>query len=146
LREASASVAHFVKDNLDECVDFTLRTTNPDGPRKLKEALGKDKEMTALPTTCADAFKDRLVLATCTAEVAQLRSQADAGPPDGGRDRGSLTLVSHYYRFATVVESDAFMKQCFESKGTWDALRRDSEEFQRAQRDWHARKLEGLVK
>lgn len=144
-REVTASVAHFEKDNLDECVDFKLRTNNPDDARKLKEALRKNKETTLLPTTCADAFKDRLVLATCTAEVSQQR-QADAGASDAGADRASITLVSRYYRFATVVESDAFMKQCFESRGTWDALRRDSEEFQRAQREWHAKKLEGLVK
>lgn len=142
----TVSVAHFAKDNLDECVDLTFRTSNPDGGKKLKETFGKDKETTLLPATCADAFKDRLVLATCTAEVSQPRGKADAGPTDGGADRGSISFVSRYYRFETVVNSDAFMKQCFESQGHWDALRRDSEEFQRAQRDSHARKLEGLVK
>jgi len=146
LAEIVISVAHFVKDNLDECVDFRLRTSKPDGASKLKEALSKDKETTLLPATCSEAFQDRLVLATCTAEVSQPQRQTDAGPGDGGADRGSLTAVSRYYRFATVVDSDAFMKQCFEMKGTWEALRRDSEEFQRAQREWHARKLEGLVK
>src|SRR5688572_4665824 len=74
----TVTLARFAKDNLDECVDLTLRTSNPDGGKKLRETLGKDKETTLLPTTCADAFKDRLVLATCTAEVSRPRSKADA--------------------------------------------------------------------
>lgn len=149
LTEVVVSVAHFVKDNLDECMDASLRTSKPDVATKLlRESLHKDKDKstTLLPTTCADAFKDRLVLATCTAETSKRRDHADAGPADGGVEAASLSLVSRYYRFETVVESDLFMKQCFEMQGRWNALRRDSEEFQRAQRDYHARKLERLVK
>lgn len=68
---------------------------------------------------CATAFRDRLELASCS-----------TGP-----------LVLHYYSFA-LLETDAEMRDCLQSRGNWSALSRDSDEYHRAHARYEIEKAE----
>jgi hypothetical protein len=131
--------AYFRKDALDECVEFTVDVTpsadaGADWRVKSEKAVqehfkkmhGKDKNLTEVQTSCAEAFADRTVLATCSAAT-------DMSKGDAGAGSVVMTVESSYYNFATVGEDDTFMKQCLEIKGKWKALSRDSHDWRVAQ-------------
>jgi hypothetical protein len=129
------SVASYVKDELDECVDMIIDTDPPTDP----VAAAKGMETKPLAEPCAETFRDRIVLATCTA------TKTGDGKPKNGKLLKSMKLVSTYYRFSTVVDTDLFMKQCHEAGGKWEALPRDSDKFKEAERQNDRKRLRGAV-
>lgn len=119
-------------------MEFTISSTSQAQIEEVLKKLAKgDDSTTKLRQKCDVAFKDRLVLAKCTASSS--KTIGDGGVLD-------VAIVSHYYRFATVIDSDLFMKQCLQIGGTWDALSRESDDFKRAELQHRLKKVEDLPK
>lgn len=131
----------FEKNDLDECADFSVETTDPDLKGRVDFDLkGRVKTLLAatdggsvlLTASCSETFAGRVVLGTCS-----IMRAGDAS--------AAVTITARYYRFETVVDSDVWLKQCLESGGRWQALPRDSDEFRRAEHARHAKSLSKLT-
>lgn len=105
----------FDKNELDECVDITITTTQADGGAPLADfTKGWKKDgVTKLPKSCSETFAAKTMLAACDI--------SEALPKDGGID-GTLVIHSEHFRFEDVELSDAVMKECIEMGGTWKPL------------------------
>ena len=133
----------------------------PDGAKQAP-AIGRltrlrEKNTTPVPTTCTATLKDRVVLATCSIEVALPAAEPGKIAEVVKKAPGSAPLLqlmatpmtlkvsARYYNFGTVGLSDKPMTDCLALKGSWNALDRDSREWARAKLDHDSRKLRRAV-
>jgi len=136
-------VATFIDDVLDECTDVEIASTVPpelpewEPPEPPLPASSDNRTRIARP--CGEQFSGRTVLATCSATL------SDAEPDEDGVT-SRATLNSRYYRFATALENDHFMRTCMTAGGNWWAVADDSTEYTRARLDFHTRELERASK
>ena len=130
---SALSVAVFDHDDLVECEDFEVGgTPNPDADlnaltaevKKRADDVWKglskqqgSRESTRLQRSCIDQFRDRKAFATCSMVA----------------DNAVVRAKWSYYSFPNVFRNDGAMKECIKSKGTWEALSRESDEFREAQ-------------
>ncbi len=139
------SVAKFVKDTLNECVDFTIQLAppvdagadwKPPSSEKLAEQVSNlfknDKSVLRISKPCAEQFSDRTALASCSATQNVTSQRGDAV---------TVQILSRYYDFSNLDEDDLYMKQCLELHGDWQAVSRESNEYRRARLRANARKL-----
>lgn len=124
--------ARFVGEALSECIDIQITdVTRHDEAGAAVDQIGAAGKTlpgaTRISQSCAEAFGDRQVLASCT--------MTDRN------EKGSSELVFSYYDFAKVGLSDTEMKQCLEVKGAWSAVPRTSREWRRAKLDHDVREL-----
>ncbi len=135
--DANISMAHYEGDRLDACIDLSFRLVHGAGTTSQIDELNARAEVKTLMETarktlkdskdeaeikepCAQTFKDRLVLATCTIEKT-------------GK-AGTMQTVIRRYLFETALADDKVMRQCLKAEGgKWEAIAHDSEEFRRAQ-------------
>ena len=135
-----ASLAHFVKNQLFECIDLSMDLEPPADagadwkpPDNPTDTVRKSmsKELTPIQDPCGVAFADRTVLATC--------SHAHKG------DAGSGEVNTSFYGYDDIGLSDEQMADCLKGKGRWNALARDSLEFRKAKLDYDSRNLRKAV-
>jgi hypothetical protein len=150
----TSGAATFKDDVLDNCTDLSI-VAKPEKVGQVREDIEKTlrniKKDSLRVDSCAEAFKDRVVLASCHVEVVAVGEDSNEWTLDrkgevvkaGGE---TIQIGIYQYLFETTFESDRAMRECLEAKGKWEALRRDSDEFKRAERDAHTRKLNGLAK
>jgi hypothetical protein len=117
----------------------------------------REKTATPVPMNCVATLKDRVVLATCSIEVAvpvpdaeKVAKAAKAAPgstafPQLTSLPITLSVSARYYNFGTVGLSDKPMTECLSMKGSWSAVGRDSREWARARLDHDSRKLRRAV-
>lgn len=138
-----ASFAHFVKDQIFECVDIAVVIPPPPGApsdwKPSEDIFGRtvkamSKDATKLSKTCDEQFADRTVLASCTMKQ---KGKTDAGTS------ASATVTANFYNFEDVGKDDSQMKDCLKGGGDWKAVSRDSVEWKKAKLE-HSRK--GLEK
>lgn len=134
-----ASVAHFEKDQIFECLDIAVDIPPPPDAgadwTPSEDILGRTlkamaKNSTKISKTCAEQFADRTVLASCTMKQ---NGKTDAGTS------ASATITAHFYNFEDVGNDDAQMKDCLKGGGDWQAISRDSVEWKKAKLE-HSRK------
>lgn len=125
------SVASFNRDELAECVDFVVAGSIA--------GIEGDAGNVVLSKPCYETFKGRMVVASCAIDAVP-----DAGHVDAGFTM--KMMVQSLYRVEGVFESDRYMRECLEEKGTWNAVPRDAPEVQRALRDAHRKKADEVIK
>lgn len=134
-----ASFAHFENSNLFECVDLLIDLEPPadagaDWKPKEDPIVAAKKGMkgaTKIQQSCAEAFADRPVLASC----------AYGGKGDGG----AVNATAHFYNFADVGLKDEQMADCLKGDGRWKAIARDSAEWRKAKLDYDRKRLRKAV-
>ncbi len=154
-------MAVFTDGSLDECLDFSGDTKLLGLVMDAMEKAG-GKNAKRLPETCAAAFGDRVVMATCTATMDLAKAKAPGGKDlDLGCDPKSakgcevdlsapksmpVDVAEYHYLFDKVFEADGMLKSCLDMNGKWQALSRDSDAYKDAKRDAARKKLEKLSK
>lgn len=93
---------------------------------KLEETFGG--KVSILDTRCADTFKGRPVIASCS------RDSIDP-------DETPVHTETRVYLFE-MIANDGLMKSCIDGKGKWDEIAHDSAEYKRLESEARLRKLE----
>jgi hypothetical protein len=152
----TAAIASFTDQVLDECTEIAAY---PEDAAKVREGLDKmaadSKGRSLRVDSCTEAFKDRVVLASCSVERSASRDTSTSNEwsladgelvPDKLPGAKTFKLTSRRYLFESTFEDDRMMRECLEMKGKWEALRRDSDEFKRAELEALTRKANRLRK
>lgn len=129
-KEARRSFAHFIDGQLDECVTLTYMLPKGEDPGPLFEKA--EKATTPIERDCSEQFKSRTMYAGCSVVK---KDDRDGGPPI------MLSMVAYYFRTATAVDDDTYMKQCFEMGGEWREVEHDSPAVRRERLRESAREL-----
>lgn len=140
------------------------RIAKLDGGSKRNSALVKlshaqVKGATTLEKQCSSSFKDRTVLASCTAALdvttteptaAEKRKNEEALKKDPETAKAvvalqdtptRITIRTSYYNFGTVGLSDKAMSDCLAMRGSWESIPHDSQDWSRAKLDYSSRKF-----
>lgn len=117
----------FTGDRLAACFDVTLKPGAEPSPKK-------DESLKELAAPCAESFSSRLAFATCSvSNVSGLKAFEKAE-----------SIVFYFYKHESVFESDVELKQCLDMKGKWQAISKDSKEYQRWEAEERARRINKL--
>jgi len=112
---ATVSVAYFRGSQLDECDDFVVQPFAGGGAAATRamvddvtERLSGDNDKQAmLPTSCAEQFAGREVIATCS--LPQLSSS----------QLGRVSFEARLYNAFTATTTDIHLQACLKAGGTW---------------------------
>jgi hypothetical protein len=156
LLSESVSFANFTKDDvLDECTDFAIKITAPEGTDAsaktlarvvdagagivagLMKDLQKGRNGSPLQRPCAQQFRTNPVLATCNTQ--------NRDPWKNGLV-ADVEVIARYYDLDVLTKSDSYMKDCLTGKGDWQAVARDSNEYREAEMARARHDLEKLQK
>lgn len=119
------TLATFGDNGLDSCVEIlTPFQPGHDGGPPIPPGA------TRIDQTCADAFADRKELASCAL-------------PDFATDAGTFHQAIHYYD-AVTLDTDRYMRECFEGHGTWKAVSREDQAYLHSRMQGHAKQLQRL--
>lgn len=129
-QQARRSFAHFIDGQLDECVTMTYVVPKGEDPAPLFEKV--EKATTPIDRDCSEQFKTRTTYAGCS--VAK-KVDRDGGPPI------AVSMVAYYFRTATAIDKDAYMKQCFKTGGDWREVEHGSPSVRRERLRESAREL-----
>lgn len=153
----TSGAATFKDDVLDNCTDLSI-VAKPEKVGQVRDEIEKVlrsiKKDSLRVDSCAEAFKDRVVLASCEIEIAAGGDDANEWTLDpkgevvkeSGAGGEKIRIGMYQYLFETTFESDRAMRECLEAKGKWEALRRDSDDFKRAKHEALSRKADALSK
>lgn len=137
------SFTTFRKDELDECIDFTLLAPPGSDPEKVEKAAtstfktpkSEGRDVIPIKGYCATSVADRTALASCVAEK------------DIPLDGGVLTMViaAYYFNVRTTKDSDGYMRDCLKLGGKWTAASKDDPEAARERLRQRAKNLKDIA-
>jgi hypothetical protein len=123
-----------VKGRLFECIDVLIDIEPPaDAGADWKP---KEDPLAAMKKGMKEATK---IQQSCGAAFAVLASYGGKG------DAGALEMTAHFYDYADIGLTDEQMDDCLKEEVRWNALSRESPEWQKAKREYDRRKLRGLA-
>jgi hypothetical protein len=128
----TAAIASFADDVLDECTEIAALAEDAAKVRQgLDKMVADSKGRSLRVDSCTEAFKDRVVLASCSVERSASRDTSrtnewslDNGElvPDSVPGAKAFKLTSRRYLFESTFEDDRTMRECLEMKGKWEAI------------------------
>jgi hypothetical protein len=145
---ATRSVAGFVSNTLDECLDLTIvapagveqtrvdKAADDVAAKAIKHGKADGKgALLPISQPCLEQFKDRTSLGSCAI------SQTEKG--DSGVQ--STILIEAFYFNVKTMNDDGYMKDCLTSGGKWTAPAKDDRDAARERLRQRAKALQDLA-